>query len=233
VKWLQHIEVLDHDFEGFWMKTAYRHPTHPVAPGTAVDAKDMIPVTDLNVKSAIATPGDWAKPGLVAVQGVAWSNGSPVTRVEVSDDAGQSWQEATLMGKPSKYGFRKWNFTWRASEGQHALISRASDGSGRTQPMQQEWNPSGYLWNVAQAKNVLISAQRPTATAAVSSDSVSAPDTYEAACIACHDDHMMRQQRLTRAQWDREIDKMTGWGANVNASDKPAIVDYLAGQFKP
>src|SRR5579862_7154414 len=75
VKWLQHIEVLDHEFDGFWMKTAYRHPSHPVAPGTTVDAKEMIPVTELNVKSVIASPGEWAKPGLVAVQGVAWSNG--------------------------------------------------------------------------------------------------------------------------------------------------------------
>jgi hypothetical protein len=44
---------------------------------------------------------------------------------------------------------------------------------------------------------------------------------------------MMRQQRLTRAQWEKEIDKMTGWGAQVNTADRPAIVDYLAGQFKP
>ncbi|HVW85214.1 MAG TPA: molybdopterin-dependent oxidoreductase, partial [Bryobacteraceae bacterium] len=36
VKWVQHIEVLDHEFDGFWMKTAYRHPTHPVAPGASV-----------------------------------------------------------------------------------------------------------------------------------------------------------------------------------------------------
>ncbi len=54
VKWLQHIEVLDHEFEGFWMKSAYRHPTHPVAPGTAVDLSEMVPVTDLGVKSVIA-----------------------------------------------------------------------------------------------------------------------------------------------------------------------------------
>ena len=66
VKWLQHIEVLDHEFEGFWIKTAYRHPTHPVPPGAAVDQAEMVPVTDLNVKSVIATPAGWAKPGAVA-----------------------------------------------------------------------------------------------------------------------------------------------------------------------
>lgn len=234
VKWLQHIEVLDHEFDGFWMKTAYRHPSHAVAPGAAVDAKDMIPVTDLNVKSVIASPGDWAKPGLVAVQGVAWSNGSPVAKVEVSDDAGKTWQLAKLAGSGTKYGFRKWSLAWKAAEGQRTLIARATDTAGRTQPMQEDWNPSGYLWNVAQPRNVLISAVKPAS--AVASDAagiVSVPDAYKAACMACHDDHMMRQQRLTRAQWEKEMDKMAGWGADVKASDRSAIVDYLAGQFKP
>ena len=74
VKWLQHIEVLDHEFEGFWMKSAYRHPTHPVAPGTAVDLSEMVPVTDLGVKSVIAAPTGWKRPspGLVRIQGTAW-----------------------------------------------------------------------------------------------------------------------------------------------------------------
>src|SRR5262252_7126834 len=73
VKWLEHVEVLDHEFDGFWMKTAYRHPPNPVAPGTAVDPSQMVPVTDLNVKSVIATPsGGWSKPGRVRITGAAW-----------------------------------------------------------------------------------------------------------------------------------------------------------------
>src|SRR5579871_203924 len=96
VKWLQHIEVLDHEFDGFWMKTAYRHPTRSVAPGTAVDPAEMTPVTDLNIKSVIATPDRWAKPGAVRIQGVAWSNTSPVSKVDISTDGGQSWQAAKL-----------------------------------------------------------------------------------------------------------------------------------------
>jgi DMSO/TMAO reductase YedYZ molybdopterin-dependent catalytic subunit len=32
IKWLTRIELLDHDFDGFWMKTAYRHPPQRVAP---------------------------------------------------------------------------------------------------------------------------------------------------------------------------------------------------------
>ena len=32
VKWVKHIEVLDHEFDGFWMKTRYRHPPNPSRP---------------------------------------------------------------------------------------------------------------------------------------------------------------------------------------------------------
>jgi hypothetical protein len=233
VKWLQRIEVLDHEFEGFWMKTGYRHPNHSVAPGTAVDPKDMIPVTDLNVKSTIAHPGAWARPGLVTVQGVAWSNASPVTKVEISSDSGTSWQLAKLTGTATKYGFRRWTYAWQAPEGMQTLISRATNSAGQMQPLRQEWNPSGYLWNVAQPRPVLIARSAPAAPAGESAPSEALPPGYQAACLGCHDDHMMRQQRLTRSQWDREVTKMTGWGAEVKPEDRNAILDYLAARFRP
>ena len=62
---------------------------------------------------------------------------------------------------------------------------------------------------------------------------VTVPEAYKAACMACHDDHMMRMQHLTRAQWEKELDKMTGWGAPLNAADRPAVVDFLSSQYKP
>src|SRR5258708_7006115 len=75
VKWLQRIEVLDQEFDGFWMKTAYRRPSHPVAPDATVDPKDMVPVTDLRIKSVIATStAGSVKPGRVRISGTAWSN---------------------------------------------------------------------------------------------------------------------------------------------------------------
>ena len=232
VKWLQHIDVLDHEFDGFWMKTAYRHPSHPVAPGTAVDAKDMIPVTDLSVKSVIAI-GDWVKPGVVAVQGAAWSNGSPIAKVEISADGGTSWNLAKLTGTGTKYGFRKFAYAWKATEGEHSLIARATDAAGKSQPMQEDWNPSGYLWNVAQPRKVLVSAKLTHTDSNETVKPMTVPDAYQAACMSCHDDHMMRMQHLTRAQWEKELDKMTGWGAPLSAADRPGVVDYLSSQYKP
>jgi sulfite oxidase len=234
VKWLTSIELLDHDFDGFWMKTAYRHPAQHVAPGTAVDPKEMIPVTDLNVKSVIANPGQWAAPGVIKVQGVAWSNTSPVAKVEISADAGRTWSLANLTGKPTKYGFRKFAYTWDAAEGQYTLMSRATNEAGKSQPIEAEWNPNGYLYNAAQPRAVRISRIRlGFTTPAPDAETPPEPDGYKAACFLCHDDHMMRQQRLTPAQWDREVTKMTGWGAVVKPEQRNGLLDYLSARYKP
>ena len=233
VKWVQHIEVLDHEFEGFWMKAAYRHPPQPVPPGTAVDLKDMVPVTDLNVKSFIAAPAEWTKPGNVRVQGTAWSNSSPVSKVEVSTDGGQSWKAAKLTGPQSKYGWRLWQYDWKATEGKYTLISRATNMAGQTQPLTEPWNPNGYLWNTAQPVSITVSAQAPASAASEGPPTESAyPDGYKSACFVCHDEHMMQQQRLNRGQWDRELNKMTGWGAQIKSPDRDAILNYLSSHFK-
>ena len=56
VKWVTNITLLDKEYDGFFMKTAYRRPVHTVAPGTAVDPSAMVPVTAIKPKSVIATP---------------------------------------------------------------------------------------------------------------------------------------------------------------------------------
>ena len=232
VKWLGHIEVIDHEFEGFWMKVGYRHPSGHVEPGATVPPSEMVPVTDLNVKSVIATPGDWVKPGPVRISGVAWSNSSPVTKVEISVDGGKTWRQAQLGRDQSRYAWRLWQLDWQAAAGKHSLIARATNASGQTQPLGEEWNPSGYLWNVAEPVEVQVSSQEKP-QAPVEARPGPQPPGLNNACFACHDDHMMSQQHLTREQWDREIQKMTNWGAPVKPEDREAILKYLSDNFKP
>ena len=47
------------------------------------------------------------------------------------------------------------------------------------------------------------------------------------ACRPCHGTDLMAQQRLTRAAWAREVDKMIRWGAKVEDAEKDVLVDYL------
>jgi len=241
VKWLTSIRVLDKEADGFWMKGSYRHPGKPVAPGTAVPMDKMQPVASLRVKSVIATPFDGTqalvgKP--LTIRGVAWSgDAGPVTAVDVSVDGGRTWKPAALLqNQRTEFGWRQWEFNWTPQqEAYFTILPRARDAAGNTQPMDQEWNPSGYLWNVVPRVGVDI-VKEPSSLSQTTSPSLSnptPPNGFKGSCGACHEDDVIRQQRLTRAQWDREIGKMTGWGAKVKDEDRTGLLDYLFTNYGP
>ena len=48
-------------------------------------------------------------------------------------------------------------------------------------------------------------------------------------CIQCHSLRLVDSQRLSRAAWEKEVNKMIGWGAPV--SDRQLLVDYLSQQY--
>ena len=48
-------------------------------------------------------------------------------------------------------------------------------------------------------------------------------------CVACHGLRFIHSQRLSRAAWQKELDKMAGWGAEMK--DKQLLLDYLAAEF--
>jgi hypothetical protein len=52
-------------------------------------------------------------------------------------------------------------------------------------------------------------------------------------CLECHEARIILQQRLSKAAWTREVDKMVKWGAVVNADDHDALIDYLSTKFSP
>ena len=161
VKWLTSLRVLDKEFDGFWVATGYRYPTKRVAPGSAVDPKDMAPLLGLVVKSLITRPLDGAivPPGKVDVAGFAWAGETDIARVEVSADSGATWQPARLTGEQAKYTWRRFEFTFDAAKPESYLIlSRATDANGRTQPVTPAWNPSGYLWNAPDAVRIEVKA---------------------------------------------------------------------------
>ncbi|HSS44405.1 MAG TPA: cytochrome c [Thermoanaerobaculia bacterium] len=53
------------------------------------------------------------------------------------------------------------------------------------------------------------------------------------ACLSCHSADILWQQRLTDKQWSAEVNKMIGWGAQVPAEQKDALVAYLLQNFGP
>jgi hypothetical protein len=58
-----------------------------------------------------------------------------------------------------------------------------------------------------------------------------AKEKAETACSACHEARIIVQQRLSKAAWTKELDKMVKWGAEVDAKDRDALIDYFTANF--
>ena len=159
VKWLGEIRVLAEEYDGHFMKSGYRLPSRPLAPGEAPGPGNTIAVTALPVKSVIASPADGSRhrKGPVQITGAAWAGESEVVRVEVSADEGKTWQQAPLNPSQEKHAWRLWSLTWKPNApGAYVLMARATDRQGRTQPLAPSWNPSGYLWNAADRTRIHV-----------------------------------------------------------------------------
>jgi DMSO/TMAO reductase YedYZ molybdopterin-dependent catalytic subunit len=157
VKHLNSITVLDHPFEGFWMKSAYRIPDNACActePGKAPDK--TVPIGRFNVRSFITNLADGAqvKAGRLPVRGIAFDGGSGIKAVEVSADDGQSWSPARLGQDLGRFAFRPWSAELELAPGAHALRVRATGNDGDTPPMEPRWNPAGYMRNVVETTRV-------------------------------------------------------------------------------
>lgn len=74
-------------------------------------------------------------------------------------------------------------------------------------------------------------ALAPSTSASASVPTDRGPQIVAEACLACHSDEMLRQQRLTAAQWEKVVKKMAGWGANVAGDDVPVVSAYLTTNY--
>jgi mono/diheme cytochrome c family protein len=58
-------------------------------------------------------------------------------------------------------------------------------------------------------------------------------ETVASKCAICHGPELITGQRLTAAQWTKEVDKMVGWGAPLDPAEKAVLAAYLARHFGP
>ncbi|MFY1690726.1 sulfite oxidase [Plantactinospora sp. WMMB782] len=172
VKWLTRITVLDREFDGYQNAVAYRLRTSADDPG--------VPVTRIEPRALVQPPGfpDFMsrtrvlRPGPCTVRGRAWSGHAPVTSVEVTTDGGLTWAAASLapatpegqngQDRPDddgRWAWRSWRYEWPATPGRYTLGARASDASGRTQPVEQPWNRGGFANNLVQRVEVVVTGE--------------------------------------------------------------------------
>ncbi len=216
VKWLTRITAVPDEFDGFFMKTAYRYPTRPVQPGEAVDPKDLAALTSLTVKSLLTR---WTGP----ISGVAWAGEADIVKVEVSLDNGQTWNQAKLGPEKASFAWRRFRYDAKPTG---PVLARATDSQGRVQPPTAAWNPSGYLYNIPDTAPEKFD---PRPAALPPGDGLR---IAQEKCLSCHDHTLVVGQKLDPGRWTREVEKMMRWGAPVSDPEKATLVRYLAEHFK-
>lgn len=167
VKHLSEITVLDREFDGYWMKKAYRIPDTPcgcVEPGTA--PARTVPINRMNVRSFIAAPRSGTRVAVarpVTLKGIAFDGGYGIARVETSVNDGRTWSQAELGKDLGRFSFREWSARWTPMKsGPVRVMVRATNLVGESQPLTPLWNPAGYLRNVIESVELTVAEEDAT-----------------------------------------------------------------------
>jgi len=132
VKWLNRIEVLDRRIMSKYMAREY-----VTLRAEERGEKTLWRETSIGpmlVKS-IAARALKLKDGTVRIHGAAWSDGTPLAKVELKIDDGP-WLPVTLdPTRRSQYCWTFWSHDWKnPAPGEHTVVSCATDAEGRSQP---------------------------------------------------------------------------------------------------
>ena len=91
------------------------------------------------------------------IRGIAFSGGYSIGEVIVSTDGGKTWGEARLGRDMGRYAWIQWTFPWRPNKrGKYTLMAKATNTIGESQPLDDLWNPAGYLRNVVEKTAVSV-----------------------------------------------------------------------------
>ncbi|MEG9548998.1 sulfite oxidase [Streptomyces baarnensis] len=144
IKWVGDIEVSAEPLLTPWNTGLYRlfGPGYP--------PEGSAPLTRQTLKSAfeLAPGASFRAHRRALLTGRSWSGGAPVRAVEVSTDGGTHWRTARLRDEPRAGSWVRWAADWVPRErGPAVLLARASDRSGRRQPVATAHNTQGYLFD--------------------------------------------------------------------------------------
>lgn len=116
-KWIERIEAVDHDFEGYWAERGWSD------------------VAIVRTQSRIDTVSPDPRVGRSSwVAGVAWAGDRGIARLDVSVDGGRSWRAAQLREPVGPLAWMQWAHRWTPDRsGVQRVICRATDGDGMVQ----------------------------------------------------------------------------------------------------
>jgi hypothetical protein len=118
VKWITEIEVYAGDYKGYWQRKGWTDD------GT------------IKIFSRIDSPGHYqALSGPEQTfRGIAFGGPNSISKVELSFDAGKTWNDCELMSPMSPYSWVIWSYTWKPPKrGKYQTVVRATDTKGQLQ----------------------------------------------------------------------------------------------------
>jgi len=130
VKWLESIELVSNDYQGYWMDRGWSDEA-------VVKTESRIDVVGDEGSAMVGEP--------VWIAGIAWAGARGISKMEVSTDGGSTWGEAQLKNAINERTWRFWAYRWTPTEaGEVEIVSRATDGDGSVQTQKvADPNPSG------------------------------------------------------------------------------------------
>jgi DMSO/TMAO reductase YedYZ molybdopterin-dependent catalytic subunit len=118
-KWINTIEVIDHDEDGYWVERGW----DKVAQMKATSVIDVV-----------ATDSTFQQGGItyVPIGGIAHAGARGISKVEVKIDDGE-WNEAKLRHPLSETTWVIWRYDWPVKSGHHTFYVRCAEGDGTPQ----------------------------------------------------------------------------------------------------
>lgn len=128
VKWLRRLKLGSAPFMTRWETAKY---TDLLPDGTAYQFSLV-----MEAKSVITKPSgqQQLRPGVHEIQGLAWSGRGRITAVDVSVDAGRTWQPAQLQEPVLPKCHTRFRLPWKWDGLESIIQSRCLDETGYQQP---------------------------------------------------------------------------------------------------
>jgi DMSO/TMAO reductase YedYZ molybdopterin-dependent catalytic subunit len=118
VKWIVEIEVYPGDYQGYWQRKGWTDD------GT------------IKIFSRIDSPGHYQtlRGPKQLFRGIAFGGPNSIGKVEISFDAGTTWNDCEIEPPMSSYSWVIWNYTWQPPKrGKFQTVVRATDTKGQLQ----------------------------------------------------------------------------------------------------
>lgn len=121
-KWIRKMQVVSQQYMGYWQTRGWS------------DIGTVQTLTFITIPSNGQRVSLSANNGTVMLGGFAYAGDRGISRVEVSTDAGTTWQDAFLKPAISKDTWALWAFEWKPNQtGAVNVYARATDGTGAVQ----------------------------------------------------------------------------------------------------